>query len=117
MSSRRDTSPEYHEDEESPKIIVILRTRSGSREGEDMIPYKVIYADPPWQWAARSPKGEGRSAKNHYQVMTLQDIKDLPVASIAAPSSVLLMWVIDPMIPQALEVMDSWGFEFKTVAF
>lgn len=79
--------------------------------------FDLIYADPPWNWKARSKKGEGRSAKNHYQVMTLEDIKNLPVSSIAGPRSMLAIWVVDPMIPQALEVIDAWGFEFATVGF
>lgn len=79
--------------------------------------FSLIYADPAWEWLARSPKGEGRSAKNHYQVTTLEDMKRLPVSSIAADRSVLVMWVIDPMLEQALELGEAWGFERKTVGF
>lgn len=79
--------------------------------------FDLIYADPPWLWKARSQKGEGRSAKNHYPVMSLEDIKRLPVSSIAAPRSVLAIWVLDPMLEQALEVVSAWGFERKTVGF
>lgn len=82
-----------------------------------MTKYDIIYSDPPWHWAAHSEKGEDRSAKKHYDVMTLQDIKDLPIAGIANPNSVLLMWAIDPMLDVAFEVMKAWGFKFKTVAF
>ena len=28
--------------------------------------YRVIYADPPWTFVTRSPKGKGRSAERHY---------------------------------------------------
>ena len=49
--------------------------------------------------------------------MSLPEIKALPVASIAEDDSVLLMWAIDPMLPQALEVIESWGFVYKTVGF
>lgn len=79
--------------------------------------YKVIYADPPWSWKAYSQKGEGRSAKNHYSVMRLEDIMGLRVHDIADEDAVLLLWAIDPMLPQALAVMAAWGFEFKTVGF
>lgn len=79
--------------------------------------YDLIYADPAWHWKPRSAKGEGRSAKNHYTVTSLEDMKALPVRSIAARRSVLCMWAIDPMLPQALELMDAWGFEYKTVVF
>jgi N6-adenosine-specific RNA methylase IME4 len=86
-------------------------------KAKNMDKYQLIYCDPPWLWKARSSKGEGRSAKNHYSVMTLDDIKCLPVAKIAEKDSVLLMWAIDPMLPQALEVIQAWGYTYKTVAF
>lgn len=79
--------------------------------------YDLIYADPAWHWKPRSPKGEDRSAKKHYTVTGLEDMKRLPVPSIAAPRSVLVMWAVDPMLPQALELADSWGFQFATVGF
>lgn len=77
--------------------------------------FKLIYADPPWHWKSYSKKGEGRSAKNHYPVMSLQDIKDLPIPSIAEDRSILAIWILGSMIPQALEVVEAWGFEIKTV--
>jgi N6-adenosine-specific RNA methylase IME4 len=80
-------------------------------------PYQLIYADPPWHFRVRSEKGEGRSAKNHYDVMSTADIADLPVVDLAAADSVLLMWVIDPMIEEGYQVMRAWGFTPKTVGF
>lgn len=79
--------------------------------------YDIIYADPPWHFSVRSEKGEGRSAKNHYPVMSLDAICRLPIQSISAPNSVCLMWVIDPMIEQGYKVMREWGFTPKTVGF
>ena len=79
--------------------------------------YNVIYADPPWSFKTFSDKGKDRSPENHYNVMTLQDIKDLPVSKIANNDSVLLMWVVDPLLDKAFEVINAWGFKYKTVAF
>lgn len=79
--------------------------------------FSLIYADPAWHWEARSQKGEDRSAKNHYTVTSLEDMKRLPVSQIAADRSILAMWVIDPMLPQALELGEAWGFQFATVGF
>ena len=45
--------------------------------------YQIIYADPPWLFRVRSEKGNKRSATNHYDVMSIQDIKDMPVQDIA----------------------------------
>jgi len=79
--------------------------------------YNIIYADPPWYFKSRSVKGEGRNPNQHYDCMNLDDIKKLPVQDISDKDCVLLMWVIDPMLPQAFEVITSWGFIYKTVAF
>jgi N6-adenosine-specific RNA methylase IME4 len=77
--------------------------------------YGAILADPPWHWKARSPKGEGRSAKNHYSVMSADDLKAMTIP--AADDCVLFMWAIDPMLPQAFDLIKAWGFQYKTVGF
>ena len=80
--------------------------------------YKVIYADPPWLFKVRSPAGEGRSPSQHYSCMTIADLKKLPVSQLAAPGgAILFMWVTDPHLQIGLEVMNAWGFTYKTVGF
>jgi len=79
--------------------------------------YDIIYADPPWTFETWSKKGEGKSASQHYNVMTLEDICNLPVADIAAKDCCLFLWGINSMLPQALQVITAWGFIYKTVAF
>lgn len=79
--------------------------------------FGVIYADPPWHFKVRSQKGEGRSARKHYSVMSLDDIKALPLVDIAADDCVLLMWVTMPMLAQAMDVIKAWGFKYKTCGF
>lgn len=79
--------------------------------------YAVIYADPPWRFKKFSEVDQSRSAEKHYDVMTLDDIKRLPVASHAEKDCVLLMWVTDPMLAEAFSVIAAWGFTYKTVGF
>ena len=79
--------------------------------------YNIIYADPPWSFKTYSDKGKDRSPDNHYGVMNLKDICNLPIDNISADNSVLLMWVIDPLLDKAFKVIEAWGFKFKTVAF
>lgn len=79
--------------------------------------YGAIYADPPWHFRNFSKKGTGRNAVSHYDCMSLADIKKMPVASMAAKNCALFMWVTDPFLNRAFEVMEAWGFEYKTVAF
>ena len=79
--------------------------------------YSIIYADPPWTYRVWSKKGLGRSAASHYNTMSLERIKALPVKEIVAKDSVLFLWVTYPNLPEGLEVMKAWGFNYKTVAF
>lgn len=79
--------------------------------------YGVIYADPPWTFQTHSDKGKGRSAVAHYDCMSLADIKALPVADLAAQDCVLLLWTTDPHLRNAFDVIEAWGFAYKTVGF
>ena len=79
--------------------------------------YEVIYADPPWRFRVHSEKGKGRNAERHYPTMELEDICELPVADIAAEDCALFMWVTFPNLREAFDVVDAWGFTYKTVAF
>lgn len=78
-------------------------------------PYDLIMADPPWQFKTRSHKGvTAKGAGGQYDLMTLDDIKNMPIANIASKDCLLWLWATNPMLPQAFEVMDAWGFAFKT---
>ena len=56
-------------------------------------------------------------AEKHYGTMSTEDICGLPVADICAEDCTLFLWVTFPQLPEALRVMESWGFRYKTVAF
>lgn len=79
--------------------------------------YKIIYADPPWQFKVYSKKGLDRSAESHYPTMSLKEIQALPVGELADPDCVLFMWTTVPLLKDCFSVMNAWGFEYKTVAF
>jgi N6-adenosine-specific RNA methylase IME4 len=79
--------------------------------------YQIIYADPPWSYNVASKKGTSRGvAERYYQTMTLGEICDLPVAALAE-NAVLFLWATYPNLPQALKVIELWGFLYKTIAF
>ena len=79
--------------------------------------FSIIYADPPWTFRTWSQEGKGRSAENHYECMNLGDIQRLPVQDLAEEHCALFLWATDPMLPEALDLIDKWGFTYKTVAF
>lgn len=77
--------------------------------------YKTIYADPPWQFQNRT----GKIAPEHkrlsrYSTMQLEEIKALPVSKVADEKCHLYLWVPNALLPEGLEVMQAWGFEYKT---
>lgn len=78
--------------------------------------YRVIYADPPWDF--HNNVGGGTSnVKNHYPTMSVNDIKALNISGISKKNAILFLWACEANIPAALEVMKSWGFTYKTIAF
>lgn len=74
--------------------------------------YDVIYADPPWKYGFSETTS--RDIENQYPTMEVEEIKALDVPS--ADNSVLLLWATAPKLKEALEVMEAWGFEYKTHA-
>ena len=79
--------------------------------------YNIIYADPAWHFKSWSKKGEEKAATRHYSCMSIKDIYNLPIKNIADDNCILFIWVIDPMLPEAITTIESWGFKYKTVAF
>lgn len=77
--------------------------------------FGLIMADPPWLFKTRSPKGvTAKGAGGQYACTGLDWIKGLPVVDLAARDCILWLWATNPMLPQAFEVMQAWGFTFKT---
>lgn len=77
--------------------------------------YGVIYADPPWSFETYSAGGGNRAPG--YDTMSLDAIKALRPADLAGPNCLLAMWVTDPFLGHAFDVLWDWGFEFKTIGF
>ena len=84
--------------------------------------YNIIYADPPWHYGSKSRVNNSTGRKSvplseHYETMSLQEIKELPVKNITENDAVCFMWVTDSHLDEALEVYTAWGFKYKTIAF
>lgn len=77
--------------------------------------FATVLADPPWQFQNRT----GKMAPEHkrlsrYPTMTLQEIKDLPVEAIAEDTAHLYLWVPNALLAEGMQVMEHWGFTYKT---
>ncbi len=77
--------------------------------------FSCVLADPPWKFANSS----GKVAPEHgrlyrYPTMTLEDIKELPIPLVAAERAHLYLWVPNALLAEGLQVMQAWGFTYKT---
>lgn len=85
------------------------------------MPYDIILADPPWHfrnYSADAPgmiHDRGRGANKYYPTMTTDQICQLSVP--AADNAVLFLWSCWPTLPDALRVIEAWGFVYKTLAW
>jgi N6-adenosine-specific RNA methylase IME4 len=79
--------------------------------------YNIIYADPPWEYVKLNFYQKKGVNNKVYDRMKIEDIKQLKIGEIAEDNSLLFLWVTNPMLKKGLEVMQSWGFEFTTIAF
>lgn len=75
--------------------------------------YRIIYADPPWQYGNSMPEYFTEQA-NHYQLMTLEDICAMKIRAITEDNAVLFLWVTSPILEDAFKVIEAWGFKYKT---
>ena len=75
--------------------------------------FGTIYADPPW---AYGNQGTRAATGNHYGTMSIADICGLPVADLAADSAHLHLWTTNAFLRESFEVIEAWGFEYKSCA-
>jgi site-specific DNA-methyltransferase (adenine-specific) len=92
--------------------------------------YQVIYADPPWKYDRSSYllnkggsftllPGMGRNHKKEkiYPQMSLQELKNLSVKFISDDNAICFMWTTDTHLTHAIELLEAWGFKYKTIGF
>lgn len=77
--------------------------------------YKVVYADPPWKYNDKSLNRGG--AERHYKTANNIELSKIDVQSVCDNDCIIFMWATFPKIKEALELMDLWGFKYKTNAF
>ena len=108
----------------------MVKPSRGSEETDGLIPppfdpfpsknYSVIYADPPWHYAGgkqHNGKVATSEALKHYPTVKDKVLKTLPIASIAEDKCILFLWVTSPKLHHAIDIGQTWGFTYKTVAF
>jgi N6-adenosine-specific RNA methylase IME4 len=94
--------------------------------------FDIIYADPPWDYGGKMQFDKsGKQAENinyskkifissasfQYPTVKLETLKEIPIEDISNDDSLLFMWATSPHLEQAIELGQSWGFKYRTVAF
>lgn len=78
--------------------------------------YELIYADPPWQFKSVKTGGSMKSgAANQYDVMSIGEIKKLPVPDLTDKDCLLVMWWVGSQPQEALDLTKHWGFKVKNM--
>ena len=94
------------------RVEHIQQVSLGNKDLDTRRRYPVIYADPPWRY--EHCKTDNRAVENQYPTMALDDICALPVQDLATPDAVLFLWATSPKLSEALRVIDSWDFDYRT---
>jgi len=96
------------------RIEKIHEISQGNTELNTDKTYPVIYADPPWRYDYSAT--DSRKIENQYPTMNLAEICCLPVLKLAAQDSILFLWATSPKLTESIEVLNAWGFDYKTCA-
>lgn len=96
------------------RIETIRAASVGDQSLPDGRKYPVLYADPPWRY--EHVETESRAIENQYPTMALDDICALPVSQLALDDAVLFLWATSPKLAEAMRVIESWGFTYRTCA-
>lgn len=89
-------------------------------DGLEVGKYGALLTDPPWGfkvWSGPEKKLASRGTVAPYKTMEMEAIAKLPVEKLAKKDCVLFMWFCWPTLPDALKIIDAWGFTYKTCAF
>lgn len=76
--------------------------------------FPVVYADPPWRY--EHVKTESRAVENQYPTMEFAAICAMPIADITTSDAILFLWATSPKLAEAMHVVESWGFTYRTCA-
>ena len=80
--------------------------------------YEIVYADPPWHYAARKTGSSfGGGITDKYPSMSIEEMCAIPVNEWVADDSMLFLWTTMPYLEKSFQVINAWGFEYKTMAF
>ena len=108
----RAARTEERRNERLEKIVAI--STGNAPVGSIAERYPVIYLDPPWRY--EHAESESRAIENQYPTMSLEEIKAMDMTKVAFDDCVMFMWATSPKLAEAFEVLEAWGFSYRTCA-
>jgi N6-adenosine-specific RNA methylase IME4 len=97
---------------------VLKRRTVSSGQAELAGKFRVIYADPPWNYSDQGVVGDSGTAYGktgaHYDSMTTEQLCKMPIEAHTTKNAVLFLWVTSPMLNICWPVIEAWGFTYKT---
>lgn len=97
---------------------MMLRPQKLSAQPDPGFParyYEIILADPPWEYYGDPNKDQ--AAGKHYNMMSDDALKALPVQKLCYSATALFMWATCPRLDSAIDLMRAWGFHYRGVAY
>ena len=94
----------------SHRVAKILATCNGDTPFPTGRRFPVVLADCPWQFRNTIDP----SRRLPYATMALEKICALPISDLVTPAAALFLWAPGSHLPEALQVMTAWGFEYRS---
>jgi N6-adenosine-specific RNA methylase IME4 len=111
-----DLLNDFIEDKKPLTKTAVLRTIAKDKTTDDVVvpegTYRIVYADPPWQYSDRKEYAPQGAAENHYPTMTIHELCNMQLPKIE-DNAVLFIWVTSPLLEDAFKVINAWGFKYK----
>lgn len=125
LQRAKATAPDVFDDLASGKTKMTAGKRElRHREIQDAPPvpsekYRVIYADPPWHYNNEGTISDSDNygrAERHYPTMTIEELCDMgdTVKTMSEQNAVLFMWTTSPLLEESFDVINAWGFKYKS---
>lgn len=114
LQKAKEIRAQKAEVKKAERVEKIKTISQGNAELDTSKTYPVIYADPPWRYDY-SPT-DTRKIENQYPTMSMDEIKSMPVADIACKDSILFLWATSPKLAEAMELVEAWGFTYRSCA-
>lgn len=115
LQAAKQIRAERSEERRNERLEKIVAISTGNAPvGEIAERYPVIYLDPPWRYDYA--ESDTRAIENQYPTMSLEEIKAMDMTKVAFDDCVMFMWATSPKLADAFEVLDAWGFSYRTCA-